>query len=236
MSAPLATMTLFEALEALRAAPGWTKRAPSRPRIAAHAKAHPWTRKGYEHVAMGLWATRGEQGVGMVALFANGLYDYELDPLPFGAESTFDDDSRALVNWWLPLTREGRPAPVVAATTEPAPVPAWPGWEGPLDPSTNLHNACRYFTNWSITAQAGVHHALRRKGLPDVRVATLAEVATLTRAELLRSYGIGPGTVRFVAGALDRAGLEFAPDVPLDAASDEDLMDMLPTRSRKGTR
>ncbi|MBK8696505.1 MAG: hypothetical protein IPN17_30630 [Deltaproteobacteria bacterium] len=115
-------------------------------------------------------------------------------------------------------------------------VPGWPGWEGPLDPRTNLHNACRYFTNWSITAQRGVHMALHRRGLPDVQVVTLAEVATLTERELLASYGIGPGTVRFVAGMLDRAGLAFAPEAALEDASDEALMEMLPARSGRSVR
>jgi hypothetical protein len=78
--------------------------------------------------------------------------------------------------------------------------------------------------------------ALHRRGLPDVQVVTLAEVATLTERELLASYGIGPGTVRFVAGMLDRAGLAFAPEAALEDASDEALMEMLPARSGRSVR
>ncbi len=109
-------------------------------------------------------------------------------------------------------------------------------WHGPLAPTDSLHEACRYFTNWTITARRGVHHALRRRGLPDVEKVTLADLARLTRAELLTAYGIGSGTVRFLAGILDRAGLALAPDAAIEDATDETLIDLLPSRGRASAR
>lgn len=108
--------------------------------------------------------------------------------------------------------------------------PAAPRWEGPLDPRVKLHEALRLFSNWTLTARLGVSAALHRRGLPGVLVVTLADAARLTRADLLASHGVGPKTVRFVAGALDRAGLEFAPDAPAEDLSDEALLEKLPRR------
>jgi hypothetical protein len=127
MKTPQTTVTPFEALEALRCVTGWQRRRPTAEQIAAHAAAHPWTRELYEHVAMGLWATRGPQGISVVAVYSNGPYDYTLDPWPYGGECTLDADTEALVTGWLPLTREARPLDGFG-------VPA--GWDlvrGPID-------------------------------------------------------------------------------------------------------
>jgi hypothetical protein len=124
------------------------------------------------------------------------------------------------------------------------PAPSRPHWTGPLDPHARLHEAAWRFSNWSVTARMGVCAALEKRGLcrgyHDVLdVVTLAEVARLTRRELRACYGIGPGTVRFVEGLLDRAGLTFADEAPgysVEDASTEALLEMLPTRSERGTR
>lgn len=106
-------------------------------------------------------------------------------------------------------------------------------WDGPREPGANFHESCRCFTGWGLTAQMGVNAALRRRGLPDDRTATFADLAKLTTIELRVCRGIGPTTVEFLRGQLSRAGLTLADEAPgstIEDLSDEALIEMLPAR------
>ncbi len=72
-----------------------------------------------------------------------------------------------------------------------------------------------------------LHVLVRRGRLP--RAATLADLATLTRAELRSVRGLGPTRLGCITHALDAVGLALADDAT-DDESTEALIEMLPTR------
>lgn len=218
----MSSMTPFEALGALRHVSFWQRSLPSRAMMEAHAQEHPWAPSRPDGVARGLWAARARGLVSLFALFSDGSSDRYLVPSILPLEGRLAELA-PLVEGWMRLSAEGRPVPAGANLSS---------WPYAFFADSTLWEACSPFSNWSRTARAGVAEALRRKGHPaSLMAATLADLATLSAGELRAVPGLGPSTVRFLSGVLERAGLAFAPDDP-EASSDEALLDRLPTRRR----
>jgi hypothetical protein len=106
-------------------------------------------------------------------------------------------------------------------------------WDDPVFPTSPFHEVVRFYTNWSRPARSGIAAALRRRRLPDLDLATVADVARLTTIELRACHGVGPTTVDFVRGQIGRAGLTLADEAPgatIEDLPDEALIEMLPAR------
>jgi hypothetical protein len=201
---------------------GWETAPPTPERVRAHALRHPYAPNPeyapdveVGETAVGLWMVRDQFGHGLMELgFASDgtPWAWSRHVAAFHSEKSLDDLARH-VTAWLPLTASGLPAeaPVAtiaappAAAEPPAPVEAPTTTEPPLDPA----EVCTDHVH-TIRAASGIVRLIEAGKLPEQ--ATLADLATVRRSDLLKLKGFGGASLAEVTAMLARAGLAFAPE------------------------